>query len=82
MRINLKPPTPGIVSRGIALEGFCSILAGVWGSGTGSTTLTENMHTVDITKVASRRAVELGAVLLIFFSFIGKVKHKVRSVKL
>lgn len=82
MRINLKPPTPGIVSRGIALEGFCSILAGVWGSGTGSTTLTENMHTVDITKVASRRAVELGAVLLIFFSFIGKVKHKVVSVKL
>ncbi|KAB2617554.1 nucleobase-ascorbate transporter 11 [Pyrus ussuriensis x Pyrus communis] len=82
VRINLKPPTPGIVSRGIALEGFCSILAGVWGSGTGSTTLTENMHTVDITKVASRRAVELGAVLLIFFSFIGKVGAILASIPL
>lgn len=72
MQINLKPPTRGIVSRGIALEGFCSILAGLWGSGTGSTTLTENVHTINITKVASRRVVELGAVFLIFFSFIGK----------
>lgn len=71
LRVNSKPPTPGIVSRGIAMEGFCSILAGVWGSGTGSTTLTENVHTIDITKVASRRAVEVGAVFLIFFSFLG-----------
>ncbi|XP_022880687.1 nucleobase-ascorbate transporter 11 [Olea europaea var. sylvestris] len=73
MRINLKAPTPGIVSRGIGLEGFCSILAGLWGSGTGSTTLTENIHTIDITKMASRRVVEVGAALMILLSFIGKV---------
>ncbi|KAL4615885.1 hypothetical protein ACB092_07G159100 [Castanea dentata] len=30
LQINSKPPTPGIVSRGIALEGLCSILAGLW----------------------------------------------------
>lgn len=54
------------------MEGFCSILAGLWGSGTGSTTLTENVHTINITRVASRRAVELGAVFLILFSFLGK----------
>lgn len=72
LQVNLRPPTPGVVSRGIALEGFCSILAGLWGSGTGSTTLTENMHTIDITKVASRKVVELGAAFLILFSFIGK----------
>jgi len=73
LQVNSRPPTPGVVSRGIALEGFCSILAGLWGSGTGSTTLTENMHTINITKVASRRVVELGAVFLILFSFVGKV---------
>lgn len=72
LRINLRPPTPGVVSRGIALEGFCSILAGLWGSGTGSTTLTENVHTIDTTKVASRRVVELGAAFMILFSFMGK----------
>ena len=57
--VNSKPPTPRIVSRGIALEGLCSVLAGIWGSGTGATTLTENVHTVNITKVASRRVVEI-----------------------
>lgn len=71
MRINAKAPTPGVVSRGIGLEGFCSALAGLWGSGTGSTTLTENVHTIDVTKVASRKVVEVGAVFMIVFSFIG-----------
>ncbi|XP_062100457.1 nucleobase-ascorbate transporter 11 isoform X2 [Humulus lupulus] len=80
--LNLKPPTPGIVSRGIALEGFCSILAGLWGSGTGSTTLTENVHTVEVTKVANRRAVEFGALFLIIFSFIGKVGAILASIPL
>ncbi|KAJ4964909.1 hypothetical protein NE237_016758 [Protea cynaroides] len=78
--VNSKPPTPGVVSRGIGLEGFCSILAGLWGTGTGSTTLTENLHTIDSTRVASRRAVELGAVLLILFSFIGKVGALLASI--
>lgn len=73
LRVATKPPTPGIVSRGIALEGFCSILAGLWGTGAGSTTLTENVHTIHVTKVANRRALEVGAVFLIFISFLGKL---------
>lgn len=80
--INLKPPTPGIVSRGIGFEGFCSVLAGLWGSGTGSTTLTENVHTIAVTKVASRRAVILGALFMLFFSFIGKVGAILASIPL
>ncbi|XP_057961861.1 nucleobase-ascorbate transporter 11 [Malania oleifera] len=80
LRVNIKPPTPGIVSRGIGLEGFCSVLAGFWGTGTGSTTLTENVHTIDITKVASRRAIQFGAVLMILFSFIGKVGAILASI--
>ncbi|KAI7751016.1 hypothetical protein M8C21_023465 [Ambrosia artemisiifolia] len=80
MNINAKPPTRGIVSRGIGLEGFCSVLAGLWGTGGGSTTLTENAHTVAITKIASRRAVEVGAVILIVFSFVGKVGAILASI--
>ncbi|KAF5747321.1 putative purine permease [Tripterygium wilfordii] len=80
--VTSKPPTPGIVSRGIALEGFCSLLAGIWGSGTGSTTLTENVHTINITKVANRRAVELGAAMLILFSFVGKIGAILASIPL
>ncbi|XP_058006257.1 nucleobase-ascorbate transporter 11 isoform X2 [Hevea brasiliensis] len=82
LQVNSKSPTPGIVSRGIGLEGFCSILAGLWGSGTGSTTLTENVHTINITKVANQRAVVLGAVFLILFSFVGKVGAILASIPL
>ncbi|KAK1276429.1 Nucleobase-ascorbate transporter 11 [Acorus gramineus] len=78
--VNLNAPTPGIVSRGIGLEGFSSILAGLWGTGTGSTTLTENVHTINITKMASQKALQLGAVLLILFSFIGKVCALLASI--
>ncbi|KAL3630452.1 Nucleobase-ascorbate transporter 11 [Castilleja foliolosa] len=80
MRIGAKAPTPGIVSRGIGIEGFCSVLAGLWGSGTGSTTLTENVHTINISNVASRKVVEVGAVFLILFSFIGKVGAILASI--
>ncbi|KAG5013534.1 hypothetical protein AAZX31_09G181900 [Glycine max] len=80
LQVNSRPPTPGVVSRGIALEGFCSILAGLWGSGTGATTLTENTHTIDITKVASRKVVVVGAAFVILFSFIGKVGALLASI--
>ncbi|KAG9440691.1 hypothetical protein H6P81_020856 [Aristolochia fimbriata] len=78
--VNMEFPTPGIVSRGIGLEGFTSLLAGLWGTGTGATTLTENVHTIRVTRMASRRAVELGAVLLILFSLIGKVGAILASI--
>ncbi|CAN6917598.1 hypothetical protein Bca52824_090694 [Brassica carinata] len=80
MLVNAKRPTRGVVSRGVALEGFCSLLAGIWGSGTGSTTLTENIHTINITKVANRRALAIGALFLIFLSFVGKLGAILASI--
>uniref|UniRef100_A0A7N0TU06 Nucleobase-ascorbate transporter 11 n=1 Tax=Kalanchoe fedtschenkoi TaxID=63787 RepID=A0A7N0TU06_KALFE len=73
VKVAPRPPTPWIVSRGIGLEGVCSVLAGLWGTGTGSTTLTENIHTINATKIANRKTVQLGATFLIFISLIGKV---------
>lgn len=67
-----RPPTPGVVSRGIGMEGVSSVLASLWGTGVGSTTLTENVHTIAVTKMGSRRAVELGAIILILLSFVGR----------
>ncbi|CAH1437867.1 unnamed protein product [Lactuca virosa] len=75
-----RPPTPGVVSRGIGLEGVSSILAGLWGTGTGSTSLTENVHTIAVTKMGSRRAVELGACVLIVLSLVGKVGGFIASI--
>lgn len=75
-----RPPTPGVLSRGIGLEGLSSVIAGLWGTGTGSTTLTENVHTIAVTKMGSRRAVELGACLLIILSLCGKVGGFIASI--
>ncbi|KAJ4805776.1 Nucleobase-ascorbate transporter 11 [Rhynchospora pubera] len=80
--VNLRPPTHGIVSRGIGLEGVTSIIAGLWGTGLGSSTLTENVLTVSTTKMASRRALQFGAILLILFSFFGKIGALLASVPL
>ncbi|KAK7324882.1 hypothetical protein VNO77_28787 [Canavalia gladiata] len=75
-----RPPTPGVLSRGIGLEGISSVLAGLWGTGTGSTTLTENVHTIAVTKMGSRRAVQLGACFLIVLSLVGKVGGFLASI--
>ncbi|CAN8247163.1 unnamed protein product [Cochlearia groenlandica] len=75
-----RPPTSGVVSRAIGLEGFTSVLAGLWGTGTGSTTLTENVHTIAVTKMGSRRVVELGACVLLIFSLVGKVGGFIASI--
>ncbi|KAF8009523.1 hypothetical protein BT93_J0508 [Corymbia citriodora subsp. variegata] len=75
-----RPPTPGVLSRGIGLEGLSSVLAGLWGTGTGSSTLTENVHTIAVTKMGSRRAVEVGACILIVLSVIGKVGGFIASI--
>ena len=78
--VNLSPPTRGVVSRGIGLEGICTFIAGLWGTGTGSTTLTENIHTLDTTKMASRRALQLGGALLVIFSLFGKIGALLASI--
>ncbi|KHN21452.1 Nucleobase-ascorbate transporter 12 [Glycine soja] len=75
-----RPPTPGVLSRGIGLEGLSSVLAGLWGTGTGSTTLTENVHTIAVTKMGSRRAIQLGACFLIVLSLVGKVGGFIASI--
>ena len=67
-----RPPTPGIVSRGIGVEGISTVLAGLWGTGVGSATITENVHTIAVTKMGSRKAVGFGAIVLIVLSLVGK----------
>ncbi|CAH9093834.1 unnamed protein product [Cuscuta epithymum] len=75
-----RPPTPGVLSRGIGLEGLTSLLAGLWGTGTGATTLTENVHTIAVTKMGSRITVSLGAVALVILSLVGKVGGFIASI--
>ncbi|CAM6073178.1 unnamed protein product [Sphagnum tenellum] len=75
-----RAPPPGVVSRGIGLEGLTSFLAGLWGTGAGASTLTENVHTIAVTKMGSRRAVEFGACVLIVAAVVGKIGGFIASI--
>ncbi len=64
-------PTPRQISRGIGFEGIGCLLSGVLG-GFSSTSYSENIGLVGITKVASRYVVQLAAVALILLGLFGK----------
>lgn len=51
-RLSGAPPPPThAVNRGIGIEGVGCILAGAWGSGNGTTSYSENIGAIGITKV-------------------------------
>ncbi|XP_077861835.1 solute carrier family 23 member 1-like [Saccoglossus kowalevskii] len=66
-------PPPHAVNRGIAMEGLCCILAGIWGAGVGVTSYTENIGAIAITKVGSRRVMQWTSLVLLVSAVIGKV---------
>ena len=64
-------PTPEQISRGIGCEGVGCALTGVFG-GFSSTSYSENVGLVGLTKVGSRYVVQIAAVLLILLGMFGK----------
>lgn len=66
------PPPLHAVNRGIGMEGIGCILAGAWGSGNATTSYSENIGAIGITKVGSRRVVQVGGFLMILLGCLGK----------
>jgi len=64
-------PTEKEISRGIGFEGVGCALTGVFG-GFSSTSYSENIGLVGLTKVGSRYVVQIGAVILALFGLFGK----------
>ncbi|MEN1679598.1 MAG: solute carrier family 23 protein [Planctomycetota bacterium] len=64
-------PTPEQISRGIGFEGVGCALTGVLG-GFSSTSYSENIGLVGLTKVGSRYVVQIGSVVLILLGLFGK----------
>jgi nucleobase transporter 1/2 len=50
-----RPPPVHAMNRGIAIEGLGCILAGLWGSGNGTTSYSENIGSMGVTKVKIRK---------------------------
>ena len=64
-------PTPKEISRGIGFEGVGCFLTGIFG-GFSSTSYSENVGLIGLTKVGSRYVVQIGAIFLIFLGIFGK----------
>ncbi|MFW5980922.1 MAG: uracil-xanthine permease family protein, partial [Halanaerobiaceae bacterium] len=71
--------TSAQVSRGIGFEGIGCLLTGFLG-GFSSTSYTENIGVVGLTKVASRHVVNIGVVILIILGLFGKFGGFVASI--
>ncbi|KAM9695637.1 solute carrier family 23 member 1 isoform 1-T4 [Trichechus inunguis] len=66
------PPPVHAINRGIFTEGICCIIAGLLGTGNGSTSSSPNIGVLGITKVGSRRVVQYGAAIMLILGTIGK----------
>ncbi|KAF5949945.1 hypothetical protein HYC85_011938 [Camellia sinensis] len=67
------PPPAYVLSRGIGWQGIGVLLDGLYGTCTGSTISVENVGLLGLTRVGSRRVVQISAGFMIFFSTLGSV---------
>ncbi|XP_042491402.1 nucleobase-ascorbate transporter 1-like isoform X2 [Macadamia integrifolia] len=66
------PPPAHVLSRGIGWQGVGVMLDGLFGTVTGSTVSVENVGLLGLTRIGSRRVIQVSAGFMIFFSILGK----------
>ncbi|XP_033756827.1 solute carrier family 23 member 1-like isoform X2 [Pecten maximus] len=69
----VPPPPSFAVNRGIAVEGFCTVLSGLLGCPQATTTYGANIGAIGITRVSSRSAFIITGIIYIIFGIIGKI---------
>jgi nucleobase transporter 1/2 len=65
-------PGPKVINRGIGMEGVGCLVAGIFGTGNGTTSYSENIGAIGLTRVGSRRVVQIGGFLMIVLAMFGK----------
>jgi nucleobase transporter 1/2 len=65
-------PNRKVINRGIGMEGVGCFVAGIFGTGNGTTSYSENIGAIGLTRVGSRRVVQTGAVIMLLLAMIGK----------
>ncbi|XP_060081994.1 solute carrier family 23 member 1-like [Ylistrum balloti] len=68
----VTPPPAHAINRGIAIEGFGSILSGLVGSGGATTSYSQNVGAIGFTKVASRGAFVAAGIIFLLSGVFGK----------
>jgi nucleobase transporter 1/2 len=66
------PPDAKLVNKGITFEGIGCLIAGVFGTGNGTTSYSENIGAIGLTRVGSRRVVQAGALIMLLLGTVGK----------
>nr|CAB3466322.1 unnamed protein product [Digitaria exilis] len=66
------PPPGHVLSRSVGLQGIGMFLEGIFGAPAGSSASVENIGLLGLTKVGSRRVVQISTGFMIFFSIFGK----------
>uniref|UniRef100_H3CZF8 Uncharacterized protein n=1 Tax=Tetraodon nigroviridis TaxID=99883 RepID=H3CZF8_TETNG len=74
------PPPKHAINRGIGVEGLGSLLAGAFGTGNGTTSFSENVAVLGITKVGSRRVIFLSGVFMILIGVLGKISAVLTTI--
>uniref|UniRef100_A0A453JV48 Nucleobase-ascorbate transporter 3 n=1 Tax=Aegilops tauschii subsp. strangulata TaxID=200361 RepID=A0A453JV48_AEGTS len=67
------PPPAHVLTRSIGLQGIGIFLAGLCGAPAGSSVSVENIGLLGLTKVGSRRVIQISTGFMIFFSIFGEV---------
>ncbi|KAJ6843471.1 nucleobase-ascorbate transporter 6-like [Iris pallida] len=76
------PVPPSVFSRGVGWQGIGILLDGVFGTINGSSASVENAGLLALTRVGSRRVVQISAGFMIFFSVLGKFGALFASIPL
>jgi xanthine/uracil permease len=72
-RISEAPvPTGRMISRGLGAEGLGCFVAGILQTCNGTTTYSENIGSIGLTRVASRRVVRCGAAVMLIIPVVAK----------
>ncbi|GKV30381.1 hypothetical protein SLEP1_g39199 [Rubroshorea leprosula] len=66
------PPPANVLTRSIGLQGIGMLLEGFFGSLVGTTASVENVGLLGLTRIGSRRVVQISTAFMIFFSIFGK----------
>ncbi|KAJ0106654.1 hypothetical protein Patl1_17982 [Pistacia atlantica] len=66
------PMPPSVLSRGVGWQGVGILLSGLFGTVNGTSVSVENAGLLALTRVGSRRVVQISAGFMIFFSVLGK----------
>jgi nucleobase transporter 1/2 len=65
-------PDAKVIDRGIGMEGIGCVIAGIFGTGNGTTSYSENIGAIGLTRVGSRCVVQYGALIMIALGLVGK----------